>query len=202
MYNVFANQLFLPAAILQPPFFDPAADPAWNYGAIGAVIGHEISHGFDDRGRRFDGTGLRRNWWTPETDRKFVQASGKLVSQYNGLCLSFGECVNGLGSLGENIGDLAGLQIAYDAYRASLGGKEAPVIDGLTGDQRFFHAYALSYREKADEEIIRAELDADHPPAMYRVNGIVRNIDAWYDAFDVNPGDKLYVAPENRVRIW
>ena len=193
----------LPAGILQPPFFDPNADPAENYGGIGAVIGHEMSHGFDDQGRQFDASGRTFNWWTDETDEKFVNRSRRLIRQYNNYCPFSDACVNGLGTLGENIGDLAGLEIAYAAYRYSLGGKEAPVIDGKTGDQRFFIAYAHTYREKVREEIARAMLDGDsHAPSRYRVNGVVRNMDAWYAAFDVQAGDRLYLAPGQRVRIW
>jgi putative endopeptidase len=202
-YNPLANTFVLPAGILKPPFFDPAADPAVNYGGIGAVIGHEMSHGFDDQGRQFDATGRTFNWWTDETDERFVSRSRRLIRQYNNYCPFNDACVNGLGTLGENIGDLAGLEIAYAAYRHSLGGKEAPVIDGQTGDQRFFIAYARTYREKVREEIARAMLDGDsHAPSRYRVNGVVRNMDAWYAAFDVQPGDGLYLAPGQRVRIW
>ena len=202
-YNPLANTFVLPAGILKPPFFDPDADPAVNYGGVGAVIGHEMSHGFDDQGRQFDASGRTFNWWTDETDEKFVNRSRRLIRQYNNYCPFSDACVNGLGTLGENIGDLAGLEIAYAAYRYSLGGKEAPVIDGKTGDQRFFIAYAHTYREKVREEIARAMLDGDsHAPSRYRVNGVVRNMDAWYAAFDVQAGDRLYLAPGQRVRIW
>ena len=202
-YNPLGNTFVLPAGILQPPYFDPDADPAVNYGGICAVVGHEMSHGFDDQGRQFDGSGRTRNWWTEETDDLFVAKTRRLMRQYNNYCPYRDACVNGLGTLGENIGDLAGLEIAYAAYRMSLGGKEAPVIDGLTGDQRFFIAYAASYRDKVREEIARAMLEGDsHAPSRYRVNGVVRNMDAWYAAFDIRPGDKLYLAPNQRVRIW
>lgn len=202
-YNPLGNTFVLPAGILKPPFFNPDADLAANYGGIGAVIGHEMSHGFDDQGRQFDASGRTFNWWTDETDDLFVAKSSRLMRQYNGYCPFRNACVNGLGTLGENIGDLAGLEIAYAAYKLALGGKEAPVIDGRTGDQRFFLAYAASYRDKVREEIARAMLEGDtHAPSRYRVNGVVRNMDAWYAAFDVRPGDRLYLAPTQRVRIW
>ena len=202
-YNPLANSFVLPAGILQPPYFSPDADAAENYGGIGAVIGHEMSHGFDDEGRQSDAAGRTRNWWTEETDERFRAKSLRLIEQYDGYCPWFGACVNGLGTLGENIGDLAGLEIAYAAYRMSLGETEAPVIGGLTGDQRFFIAYARTYRDKVREELARAMLDSDnHAPSRYRVNGVVRNMDAWYAAFDIKPGDRLYLAPNQRVRIW
>lgn len=202
-YNPLANTFVLPAGILKPPFFDPAADAAVNYGGIGAVIGHEMSHGFDDQGRQFDASGRTFNWWTSETDERFVSMSERLVRQYDSYCPFPDACVNGLGTLGENIGDLAGLEIAYAAYRHSLGGREAPVINGLTGDQRFFMAYAHTYREKVRDEIARAMLDGDsHAPGRYRVNGVVRNMNAWYAAFDVQPGDALYLPPSRRISIW
>ncbi len=202
-YNPLANTFVLPAGILQPPFFDPDADAAENYGGIGAIIGHEMSHGFDDMGRQFDETGKTRNWWTEDTDARFLVKSNDLIRQYNAYCPWFGACVNGLGTLGENIGDLAGLEISYAAYHASLGGKAAPVIKGLTGDQRFFIAYARGYRGKMREELARAMLDGDsHAPNRYRVNGVVRNMDAWYAAFNVQPGDRLYLKPEDRIRLW
>ncbi len=202
-YSPLGNTFVLPAGILQPPFFDPNADPAANYGGIGAVIGHEMSHGFDDQGRQFDAVGRTLNWWTSETDDRFVARSNQLIDQYDRYCPYFSACVNGLGTLGENIGDLAGLEIAYAAYHLSLGGVEAPQIDGLNGDQRFFLAYAQSYREKVREEYARALLEGDsHAPSRYRVNGVVRNMDAFYAAFDIKPTDRLYLAPKDRVRIW
>ena len=202
-YNPLANSFVLPAGILQPPYFSPDADAAENYGGIGAVIGHEMSHGFDDEGRQSDAAGRTRNWWSEETDERFRAKSYRLIEQYDGYCPWFGACVNGLGTLGENIGDLAGLEIAYAAYRMSLGETEAPLIGGLTGDQRFFIAYARTYRDKVREELARAMLDSDnHAPSRYRVNGVVRNMDAWYAAFDIKPGDRLYIAPNQRVRIW
>lgn len=202
-YNPLSNTFTMPAGILQAPYFDPDADPAENYGGIGAVIGHEISHGFDDRGRQFDGSGRNRNWWSKQTDARFVSKSDALIDQYDAYCPWTGICVNGLGTLGENIGDLAGLEIAYAAWKMSLNGKVAPVIDGQTGDQRFFLAYARSYRGKVREELARAMLDGDsHAPNRYRVNGVVRNMDAWYAAFNIQPGDKLYLPPNERVRLW
>jgi putative endopeptidase len=202
-YNPLMNQITFPAAILQPPFFDPAADPAVNYGAIGAVIGHEIGHGFDDQGRQFDETGKIRNWWTDDTNAKFVAATDKLAEQYNSYCPLPDACVNGRLTMGENIGDLGGLQMAYTAYKLSLNGAEAPVIDGFTGDQRFFLAWGQVWRAMQREDAARNQVLSDpHSPAKYRVNGVVRNLDAWYDAFGVKEGDKMYLAPEQRVKIW
>ncbi|MBD3729785.1 MAG: M13 family metallopeptidase [Sphingomonadales bacterium] len=196
------NALNFPAAILQPPFFDPKADPAFNYGAIGAVIGHEISHSFDNNGAAFDSTGAMRNWWTDADKAKFEQAGGALAAQYDGYKPFPDLAVNGKLTLGENIADVAGLAAAYDAYRASLGGKEAPVIAGFTGDQRFFIAYAQTWATKMRDAAMRQRIATDgHAPGMYRAL-TVRNMDAWYKAFDVKPGDKLYLAPEQRVKVW
>ena len=196
------NALNFPAAILQRPFFDASADPAFNYGAIGAVIGHEISHSFDDNGAAFDATGKLRNWWTPADLARFTKNGKALADQYDIYSPFPGIHVNGRQTLGENIADLAGLAAAYDAYRASLKGKEPPVIDGFTGDQRFFIAFAQSWATKMREEALRGRIVRDgHAPGQYRAL-TVRNIDAWYRAFDVQPGDKLYLAPEERVRIW
>ena len=204
-YNPTFNEIVFPAAILQPPFFNLTADPAVNYGAIGAVIGHEMGHGFDDQGAKSDGAGNLRDWWTPQDKAAFEALTGKLVGQYAAFC-PFDEgktCVNGQLTLGENIGDLGGLSLAYRAYKLSLNGKEAPVIDGYTGDQRFFLAYAQVWRGKVREPLARQFLVTDpHSPPEYRVNGIVRNFDEWYRAFNVQPGDKLYLPPEKRVRIW
>jgi putative endopeptidase len=196
------NALNFPAAILQRPFFDASADPAYNYGAIGAVIGHEISHSFDNNGAAFDSTGKMRNWWTDADLAQFQKAGKALIDQY-GKYQPFPDLhVNGKLTLGENIADVAGLAAAHDAYRASLNGKEAPVIDGFTGDQRFFIAYAQSWATKMREEALRGRIATDgHAPGNYRAL-TVRNLDAWYDAFDVKPGDKLYLPPEQRVRIW
>ncbi len=196
------NALNFPAAILQRPFFDPKADPAYNYGAIGAVIGHEISHSFDNNGAEFDSTGALRNWWTDADRKKFEDAGLRLAAQFDSYEPFPGLHVNGKLTLGENIADVAGLAAAYDAYRASLGSKEAPVIDGFTGDQRFFIAYAQAWATKMREAALRQRIATDgHAPGMYRAL-TVRNLDAWYKAFDVKPGDKLYLAPEQRVRIW
>ena len=196
------NALNFPAAILQRPFFDAGADPAFNFGAIGAVIGHEISHSFDDNGAAFDATGKLRNWWTPADLARFTKNGKALADQYDRYAPFPGVHVNGKQTLGENIADLAGLAAAYDAYRASLKGKEPPVIDGYTGDQRFFIAYAQSWATKMREEALQGRIVRDgHAPGQYRAL-TVRNIDAWYRAFDVQPGDKLYLAPEDRVRIW
>lgn len=204
-YQPTANEIVFPAAYLQPPYFNPNADPAVNYGAVGATIGHEIGHGFDDEGSRYDGTGALKDWWT-KADRKTFDALGaKLAAQYDKVCPYDGgkTCHNGRLTLGENIGDLAGLSMAYSAYKLSLGGKPAPLIDGLTGDQRFFLSYAQSWREKLREQLARQLLKTDpHSLAEARVNAVVRNFDPWYAAFKVKPGDKLYLAPKDRVRIW
>ncbi|PQM29116.1 peptidase M13 [Sphingopyxis lindanitolerans] len=196
------NALNFPAAILQPPFFNAAADPAYNYGAIGAVIGHEISHSFDNNGAAFDSTGALRNWWTAADLKKFEEAGTALAAQFDTYKPFPDLAVNGKLTLGENIADVAGLQAAYDAYHASLGGKDAPVIDGFTGDQRFFIAYAQTWATKMRDEALRARIATDgHAPGMYRAL-TVRNLDAWYKAFDVKQGDKLYLAPDKRVRVW
>ncbi len=197
------NAITFPAAILQPPFFDPNADPAVNYGAIGGVIGHEISHGFDDQGRKSDGQGMLRDWWTPADATAFEAQATRLGAQYDAFEPLPGARVQGRLTMGENIGDLAGLTIALEAYRASLNGRPAPVIDGLTGEQRVFLGWAQVWRQGIRPERLRQDLATDpHSPAQYRVNGTVRNIDAWYEAFDVQPGDALYIAPADRVRLW
>ena len=200
-----ANEIVFPAAILQPPYFNPDADPAVNYGAIGAVIGHEIGHGFDDKGSQYDGTGTLRNWWSDEDRAAFEVLGERLVAQYDAVC-PFDEgktCHNGRLTLGENIGDLGGLSMAYQAYKLSLGGRPAPVIDGLTGDQRFFIAYAQAWREKSREEADRQQLESDpHSLNPARVNAVVRNFGPWYEAFGVTPDDELYLPPEERVHIW
>ncbi|HEX8063417.1 MAG TPA: M13 family metallopeptidase [Allosphingosinicella sp.] len=196
------NALNFPAAIIQRPFFDPRADAAFNYGAIGSVIGHEISHSFDNNGALFDSTGRLRNWWTPADFKRFQQAGGALAAQYDSYEALPGLKVNGKLTLGENIADVAGLSAAYDAYRASLGGKEAPVIDGFTGDQRFFIAYGQAWATKMLEPTLRQRVLTDgHAPGQFRAL-TVRNLDAWYNAFGVKPGQKLYLAPEKRVKVW
>src|SRR5574338_57288 len=196
------NALNFPAAILVKPFFDPNADAAFNYGAIGSVIGHEISHSFDNNGALFDSTGRLRNWWTPEDFKRFQAAGQALAKQYDAYEALPGLHVNGKLTLGENIADVAGLAAAYDAYTASLGGKEAPVIDGLTGDQRFFIAFAQSWATKMRDETLRQRIATDgHSPGNFRAL-TVRNVDAWYPAFNVQPGQKLYLAPDKRVKIW
>ena len=203
-YNPLLNQITFPAGILQPPFFDPAADPAVNYGAIGAVIGHEIGHGFDDQGRRFDATGRIRDWWTPETDRRFTERASRLGAQYGAYEPLPGLRINGELTMGENIGDLGGVEMAYAAYRRHVARHgEPPVIDGLTGDQRFFLAWAQVWRGQHREGTLRERVLTDpHSPYEFRVNGVVRNVDAWYEAFNVQPGDALYLPPDQRVRIW
>jgi putative endopeptidase len=203
-YNPLANQITFPAAILQPPFFDPNADAAANYGAIGAVIGHEMGHGFDDEGRKFDPKGNLRDWWTADAAKLYSQRTDALVKQYSGFSPFPGVNLNGKLTLGENLGDLSGVEAAYAAYQkytAKHG--QPPVIDGLTGDQRFFIAYAQAWQEKDREDAERQQILTDpHSPGKYRVNGVVRNVDAWYKAFNVQPGDKLYLPPEQRVHIW
>jgi putative endopeptidase len=203
-YDPSQNQITFPAAILQPPYFDPNADPASNYGSIGATIGHEIGHGFDDQGRQFDAMGTLRDWWSADAAKKFADRTAVLVTQYDGYEPIPGTHIKGQLTLGENIGDLGGLEMAYAAYRRYVAAHgEPPLIDGLTGDQRFFIAYGYSWQTKTREGALRAQLLSDpHAPAYYRVNGVVRNLDAWYKAFDVKPGDALYLPPERRVRIW
>ncbi len=202
-YNASLNEIVFPAAILQAPFFDPNADAAVNYGGIGAVIGHEMGHGFDDQGRKTDGTGLQRDWWTEEDGEAFSERSDALVAQYAAFEPLPGENINGSLTLGENIGDLTGVQMAYNAYKRSLNGEEAPVINGLTGDQRFFLAWAQVWQIKFRDEALSNRLKTDpHSPGEYRANGIVRNFDAWYDAFNVTPENDLYLPPEERVKIW
>jgi predicted metalloendopeptidase len=196
------NALNFPAAILQPPFFDANADAAYNYGAIGAVIGHEVSHSFDNNGAAFDSTGALRNWWTDADAAAFREQGEALARQFDEYEALPGLHLNGTLTLGENIADLAGLQAAHAAYRASLGGREAPVIDGLTGDQRFFLAYAQVWQTKMRDEAMRQRVvTGSHAPGMYRALS-VRNLDGWYEAFGVEPTDAQYIAPEARVRVW
>jgi putative endopeptidase len=202
-YNPPLNEIVFPAAILQPPFFDLHAEDAVNYGAIGAVIGHEIGHGFDDQGSTFDGDGVMRNWWTEQDAEQFKKRTAQLVDQYSAFKPFPDVNVNGEFTLGENIGDLGGLSIALLAYRISLDGKEPPVMDGFTGDQRVFLGYGQAWRQKYREEALRMQIATDpHSPAMYRVNGVVRNVPEFYEAFDVAESDALYLAPEDRVKIW
>ncbi|HYN45574.1 MAG TPA: M13 family metallopeptidase, partial [Allosphingosinicella sp.] len=203
-YSPLTNQITFPAAILQPPFFNASADPAVNYGAIGAVIGHEIGHGFDDQGRQFDATGRIRDWWTAASATRFTERTTRLRDQYNGYAAIPGLNVNGQLTMGENIGDLGGLEMAYAAYRRHVARHGEPaMIDGLTGDQRFFLAFAQAWRSQIREGALRERVLTDpHSPPEWRVNGIVRNVDAWYAAFNVRPGDRLYLPPEQRVHIW
>jgi putative endopeptidase len=202
-YDTSLNEIVFPAAILQPPFFDPNADDAVNYGGIGAVIGHEISHGFDDQGSKYDATGALQNWWTPEDRKNFEGRTAALAKQFNSFSPLKGMSVNGQLTLGENIADLAGLTVAQAAYHLSLNGKQAPVLDGFTGDQRLFLGYAQVWRYKSHEESTRQRLLTDpHSPPEFRVNGTVRNVDAWYQAFDPMPENKLYLAPDERVHLW
>jgi len=202
-YNSILNEIVFPAAILDAPFFDPNADPAVNYGGIGAVIGHEMGHGFDDQGRKSDGDGIQRDWWTAE-DAKLYEARAKaLADQYSEFEPLPGENLDGNLGLGENIGDLTGVTMAYEAYKRSLGGEEAPIIDGYTGDQRFFMAWAQVWAIKWRDEALSAQIkNGPHSPGEFRANGIVRNLQPWYDAFDIKPGDAMYIPPEKRVKIW
>jgi endothelin-converting enzyme/putative endopeptidase len=202
-YNPLMNEIVFPAAILQPPFFNLEADDAVNYGAIGAVIGHEISHGFDDAGSRFDGRGNLRNWWTENDRTEFEKRANRLVSQYDAYEPLPGMPLSGRFTLGENIGDLGGLSVAYTAYLLSLEGKPAAVLDGFTGEQRFFIGWAQVWRRKYREEEMRKRIKTDpHSPSAYRCNGIVSNLDGFYEAFGIGSKDPMYIAPEKRVRIW
>ena len=202
-YNAFFNEIVFPAAILQPPYFDPAADAAVNYGGIGGVIGHEMGHGFDDQGSKSDENGVLRAWWTDEDVARFKARTEALAAQYTGYEPLPGLRLNGALTLAENIGDLSGLSIALDAYRNSRGGRPAPAIGGFTAEQRFFLSWSQTYRGKVREPQLRRDVMADpHSPAEFRVNGVVRNLDAWCDAFAVKPGDRLYLDPKDRVRIW
>jgi putative endopeptidase len=202
-YNPTMNEIVFPAAILQPPYFDMEAEDAVNYGGIGAVIGHEIGHGFDDQGATFDGDGVLRNWWTPKDLSEFKKRTSALVAQYNSFQVFPDLKVNGTFTLGENIGDLGGLSIAMKAYKASLEGKPAPVMDGFTGEQRVLIGWAQAWLNKANDQSLRNQVGTDpHSPATFRVNGVVRNIPEFYDAFKVKPGDSLYLAPKDRVKIW
>lgn len=202
-YNPTFNEIVFPAAILQPPFFDPKADPAVNYGGIGGVIGHEMGHGFDDQGAKSDPRGVLRTWWNERDVAAFGKLGDRLAAQYSQYEPLPGLRLNGRLGLGENIGDNGGLQVSYEAYRMSLGGKDAPVIDGYTGDQRFFHGWGQVWRALYREQALRNQvIVGPHSPPEFRVNGTVRNMDSWYSAFNVQPGDKLYLPPEERVKIW
>jgi len=202
-YNPPMNEIVFPAAILQPPFFDLNAEDAVNYGGIGAVIGHEIGHGFDDSGSTFDGDGVLRNWWTEADKENFKQRTSQLVGQYDEFIVLDDLHVNGTFTLGENIGDLGGLNIALEAYKYSLNGKESPVMDGFSGEQRVFLSWGKSWQKVMRDEALRVQIKTDpHSPAQFRVNGVVRNIPEFYRLFDVKEGDALYLAPSERVKIW
>lgn len=203
-FNIAAeNKIIFPAAILQPPFFELNADPAGNYGAIGGIIGHEITHGFDDQGRKIDARGALRDWWSAADAARFSAEAQKLVTQFDAFEPLPGTHINGRQVLGENIADLGGLLLALDAYHASLNGRQAPVISGLSGDQRVFLGWASRWRRKQRDEALRQQIAMNtHAPAAFRVSGPVRNIDLWYDAFDVRPGDRLYLKPADRAHIW
>jgi putative endopeptidase len=202
-YNGSLRDIVFPAGILQPPMFDPNADPAINYGAIGGVIGHELTHGFDDQGRKIDAEGKLHDWWTAEDAQTFEARAAVLGAQYSKFEPLPGAKVNGALTMGENIADLGGLTIALDAYRASLKGAPASTIDGLTGEQRVFLGWAQAWRGKLRDDAVRKQVVSDpHSPRQYRVNGVVRNIDSWYDAFDVKKGQKLFIDAKERVRIW
>ena len=202
-YNSSLNEIVFPAAILQPPFFDPEADPAVNYGAIGGVIGHEIGHGFDDQGRKSDGDGVLRDWWTTEDAARFTAATDIMDAQFASYEPLPGYPIRPGLSRGENIGDLAGVTLGLEGYRASLNGRPSPELDGTTGDQRVFYGWAQVWQTKYREEALRQQVtNGPHSPAEFRVIGPVRNVDGWYDAFGVQPGQAYYVAPEGRVRLW
>jgi putative endopeptidase len=202
-YSPPLNEIVFPAAILQPPFFDMTADAAVNYGSIGAVIGHEIGHGFDDQGSTFDGDGVLRNWWTDADREEFTRRTAKLVDQYSAYKPFDDLSLNGEFTLGENIGDLGGLSISLLAYQISLQGEEPEDMDGYTGLQRVFIGYAQSWRSTSREEALRHRINTDpHSPPKYRVNGVVRNVPEFYEAFGVTPADSLYLPPGERVKIW
>jgi len=198
------NEIVFPAAILQPPFFDPKADPAVNYGAIGGVIGHEITHGFDDQGRKSDGEGALRDWWAADDAAKFEAQATKLGAQYESFKLPLADIhIIPRQTMGENIGDLGGILLGLDAYKVSLNGQPAPVIDGFTGQQRVFLGWGQVWRTMMRDDALRQYVMTDsHSPGMIRAFAPLRNVDAWYEAFDVKEGDANYVKPEDRVRIW
>jgi putative endopeptidase len=204
-YNPGMNEIVFPAAILQPPFFDLKADDAVNYGGIGAVIGHEIGHGFDDQGAKFDGDGNLKDWWSAADKKEFQKRTKALIEQYSAFEPQQlpGQHVNGALTIGENIGDLGGVTIAHKAYMISLKGKDAPAIDGLSGPQRFFIGWAQVWRRKSRDAALRSQLATDpHSPSEFRCNGVVRNLTEFYDAFGVREGDKLWLPAKDRVRIW
>src|SRR5215510_686747 len=202
-YSPTRNEIVFPAGILQAPFFDPNADKAINYGGIGGVIGHELTHGFDDQGRKSDGHGVLTDWWLPADAAKFQAEATRYGAQYDSYSVAPGVNVNGALTMGENIADLGGILLALDAYRASLRGQPAPVLDGFTGDQRVFLGWAQVWRDKSRPDALKRQVSSDpHSPARFRIDGPMRNVDAWYDAWGVKPGDKLYLRPEDRVRIW
>jgi predicted metalloendopeptidase len=197
------NEIVFPAAILQPPFFNVEADDAVNYGAIGGVIGHEITHGFDDQGRRSDGDGNLRDWWTPDDEQKFKQRAQLMIDQYSAFNPIDDLHLQGALGLGENIADLGGLTVSYRAYQNSLGGKPAPVIDGFTGEKRFFTGWAQVWRIKFRDEALRQQIiTGPHSPGMYRVLGVLSNMPEFYQAYDVKPGDGMYRPDDVRVKIW
>jgi predicted metalloendopeptidase len=202
-YNPSVNEIVFPAGILQPPAFNPAADDAFNYGSAGATIGHEISHGFDDQGSQYDSDGNLRDWWTAEDHAKFKAQTELLIKEYDAFEPVPGFHVNGALTLGENIADIAGIEIAYKAYLASLNGRTPPVIDGMTADQRFYIGFAQSWLGKRRDESTIAGVKSDpHSPEKYRTNGVVVHMPSFYSAFSVKPGDKMYLAPEQRVALW
>jgi putative endopeptidase len=202
-YNGSLRDIVFPAGILQPPVFDANADPAINYGGAGGIIGHELTHGFDDEGRKIDSEGRLRDWWQPADARQFEARAKMLGAQYSVFEPLPGVHVNGDLTMGENIADLGGLTLALDAYRESLHGTPPPVIDGLTGEQRVLIGWGQAWRGKFRDDYVKKQIVSDpHSPRQFRVNGVVRNIDVWYTAFDVKPGEKLYVAPKDRVHIW
>jgi putative endopeptidase len=202
-YNGALRDIVFPAGFLQPPVFDPDADPAINYGAVGSMIGHELTHGFDDEGRRLDTRGELRDWWSPQDEAQFRARATSLGQQYSAYEPIPGVHINGALTMGENIADLGGLNIALDAYHRSLNGAAAPMIDGFSGDQRFYLGWAQAWRGKPREDFIRNQVVSDpHSPRFFRVIGPLRNLDAWYGAFDVKPQDKYYLEPDQRVRIW
>jgi predicted metalloendopeptidase len=202
-YSPLKNAITFPAALLQPPFFDVKAEDAVNYGAVGTSIGHEISHGFDDQGSQYDGLGNLRNWWTPQDRANFDKRTASLVQQYGAYSPVPGYFINGKLTLGENIGDNSGVAIAYKAYRRALGGKPSPVIDGLTGEQRLYIGFGIKYRTLQREDAAIVQLKTDpHSPGEYRVKGTVRNQPGFYEAFNIQPGDKMFLPAEQRVIMW